>query len=63
MAHNVKPLLTVTEFAAAASICRLTVLRLIRRGELAYVRIGKQYRIPRSALLPSKKIAAGTDAQ
>jgi excisionase family DNA binding protein len=38
-------LLTVSEVAAAMRVSNMTVYRLIKNGELAAVRVGKNYRI------------------
>jgi excisionase family DNA binding protein len=38
-------LLTVAEVAAAMRVSNMTVYRLIKGGELAAVRVGKNYRI------------------
>ena len=38
-------LLTVSEVAAAMRVSNMTVYRLIKSGELAAVRVGKNYRI------------------
>lgn len=38
-------LLTVAEVAAAMRVSNMTVYRLIKNGELAAVRVGKNYRI------------------
>jgi excisionase family DNA binding protein len=38
-------LLTVAEVAAAMRVSNMTVYRLIKGGELAAIRVGKNYRI------------------
>jgi excisionase family DNA binding protein len=43
-------LLTVGEVAAEMRVSNMTVYRLIRGGELAAIRVGRNYRIFRSAL-------------
>jgi excisionase family DNA binding protein len=43
-------LLTVAEVAAAMRVSNMTVYRLIKGGELAAVRVGKNYRIRESDL-------------
>lgn len=38
-------LLTVAEVASVMRVSRMTVYRLIRRGELRAVRVGRNYRV------------------
>ncbi len=38
-------LLTVTEVAAELRVSNMTVYRLIRRGQLSALRVGKNYRV------------------
>jgi excisionase family DNA binding protein len=43
-----EPLLTVSEVAAIMRVSNMTVYRLIKSGQLAAIRVGKNYRIRRS---------------
>ena len=43
-----EPLLTVGEVAELMRVSNMTVYRLIKSGQLAAVRVGKNYRIRRS---------------
>lgn len=45
-----EPLLTVGEVAALMRVSNMTVYRLIKGGQLAAIRVGKNYRIRRSDL-------------
>lgn len=46
---NSMPLMVTTEeFAASIRVCKETVLRMIRRGDLRAKRLGKGFRIPSS---------------
>jgi excisionase family DNA binding protein len=45
-----EPLLTVNEVAQAMRVSNMTVYRLIKSGQLAAIRVGKNYRIRRSDL-------------
>lgn len=40
-------LLTVEEVAAALRVSKMTVYRMVERGEIPSVRIGRSFRIPR----------------
>jgi excisionase family DNA binding protein len=42
------PLLTVSEVAATMRVSNMTVYRLIKSGQLAALRVGKNYRIRES---------------
>jgi excisionase family DNA binding protein len=42
-----EPLLTVAEVAQAMRVSNMTVYRLIKSGQLAAIRVGKNYRIRR----------------
>lgn len=42
-----EPLLTVGEVASVMRVSNMTVYRLIKSGQLAAVRVGKNYRIRR----------------
>ena len=42
------PLLTVGEVAALMRVSNMTVYRMIKSGQLAAIRVGKNYRIRRS---------------
>lgn len=44
-------LLTVQEVAALTRVSTMTVYRLIKRGELRAVRVGRSYRIRRQDLI------------
>lgn len=44
------PLLTVAEVAGLLRVSNMTVYRLIKGGELAAIRVGKNYRIRRGDL-------------
>jgi excisionase family DNA binding protein len=55
-------LYTVAEVAAAMRVSNMTVYRLIKGGELAAVRVGKNYRIRESDLeryLAERSVVAG----
>ena len=43
-----EPLLTVGEVASVMRVSNMTVYRLIKAGQLAAIRVGKNYRIRRS---------------
>ena len=43
-----EPLLTVGEVAALMRVSNMTVYRLIKAGQLAAIRVGKNYRIRRT---------------
>lgn len=43
-----EPLLTVGEVASLMRVSNMTVYRLIKGGQLAAIRVGKNYRIRRS---------------
>ena len=45
MSEQLGPLMTVAEVAAALRVSTMTVYRLIKSGELAALRVGKNYRI------------------
>lgn len=51
--------LTVSEFAALLRLSKMTVYRLIGRGELEVIRAGRTYRIPEEA---AAKFTGGTAA-
>jgi excisionase family DNA binding protein len=38
--------LTVREKAAKLRVCEKTVLRMVKRGELPFTKVGRQYRFP-----------------
>jgi excisionase family DNA binding protein len=44
------PLLTVSEVAETMRVSNMTVYRLIRSGQLAAIRVGKNYRIRESVV-------------
>jgi excisionase family DNA binding protein len=44
-------LLTVMEAAAVLRIGRELAYRMVRTGEIPSIRLGKQYRVPRAALM------------
>ena len=43
-----EPLLTVGEVASLMRVSNMTVYRLIKAGQMAAIRVGKNYRIRRS---------------
>jgi excisionase family DNA binding protein len=43
-----EPLLTVGEVASIMRVSNMTVYRLIKSGQLAAIRVGKNYRLRRS---------------
>lgn len=43
-----EPLLTVGEVAALMRVSNMTVYRLIKSGQMAAIRVGKNYRLRRS---------------
>jgi excisionase family DNA binding protein len=43
-----EPLLTVGEVAAIMRVSNMTVYRLIKSGQLAAIRVGKNYRLRRT---------------
>ncbi len=45
MSEQLGPLMTVAEVADALRVSTMTVYRLIKSGELAALRVGKNYRI------------------
>jgi excisionase family DNA binding protein len=45
-----EPLMTVSEVAEQLRVSNMTVYRLIRAGDLAAIRVGKNYRIRRADL-------------
>jgi excisionase family DNA binding protein len=47
---DVPDLLKVDEVAAMLRVSKMTVYRLVHSGELAGVRVGRSYRIPRDAV-------------
>jgi len=44
-----QPMLSVADIAGQLKVSRMTVHRLLLRGEMEAIQIGKQYRIRRSA--------------
>ena len=40
----------VTEAAAVLGVCRTTAYKLIRRGEIPALRLGRRFLVPRAAL-------------
>lgn len=52
------PLMTVAEVAEVLRVSNMTVYRLIRSGQLAALRVGKNYRIRRQDL--DRYLEAGT---
>jgi len=48
--QNTSEYLKTSEAAAAANVSTDTIGRLIKRGVLAGIRIGRSFRIPRAAL-------------
>ena len=60
-----EPLLTVGEVAELMRVSNMTVYRLIKSGQLAAVRVGKNYRIRRSDVsryLDERAVRTGGDA-
>ncbi|MFZ3062877.1 MAG: helix-turn-helix domain-containing protein [Actinomycetota bacterium] len=58
-----KRLLTVPEVAAMLRVSTMTVYRLIKRGELSAIRVGRGYRITSQAVdryLASESTTSGT---
>ena len=57
-----EPLLTVGEVAGLMRVSNMTVYRLIKAGQLAAIRVGKNYRIRRSdveSYLTERSVNAG----
>ena len=48
--NEISRLLTVAEVAEVMRVSRMTVYRLIRRGDLQAVRVGRNYRVRESDL-------------
>jgi excisionase family DNA binding protein len=60
MAHEASDLMTVTEFAKLIHVTRVTVYRMIERGEIPYLRFGGMIRVKSGeAMLRAKR---GPDA-
>ena len=60
-----EPMLTVGEVAELMRVSNMTVYRLIKSGQLAAVRVGKNYRIRRSDLsryLDERAVRTGGEA-
>ena len=60
-----EPLLTVGEVATLMRVSNMTVYRLIKAGQLAAIRVGKNYRIRRSDVdryLTERSVNVGGDA-
>jgi excisionase family DNA binding protein len=56
-------LLTVREVADAMRISKMTVYRLVKGGQLAAIRVGRNYRIRQAALtqyLAERSVSAGS---
>jgi len=51
----VTPLLTVDEAATYANCHRETILRMIRRGDLAALKVGTTYRISADEFTPTRR--------
>ncbi|MBI2339937.1 MAG: helix-turn-helix domain-containing protein [Deltaproteobacteria bacterium] len=47
---NYEPVLTVREVAGIFKLSSAAVRHLIQKGEIAAIRIGKQFRVPQSAI-------------
>jgi excisionase family DNA binding protein len=64
-AMAIEQMLTVETAAAALSVHPETIRRLIKRGQLQAIKIGKSYRIAESAIIaiqqPQKKEESGTE--
>ncbi len=57
--------LTVAEVAETMRLSRMTVYRLVQRGDLPAVRVGRSYRVPADALdayLAAAEVARDDDA-
>ncbi len=54
-------LLTVAEVAAVMRVSRMTVYRLIRRGQLKAIRVGRNYRVREEDLTTYLERASVTD--
>lgn len=60
-----EPLLTVGEVANLMRVSNMTVYRLIKAGQLAAIRVGKNYRIRRSDVtkyLDDRSVNFGSDS-
>ena len=60
-----EPLLTVGEVATLMRVSNMTVYRLIKAGQLAAIRVGKNYRIRRADVdryLTERSVNVGGDA-
>jgi excisionase family DNA binding protein len=44
--RNLPELMTVAEVAALVRVSKMTIYRMIRKGELPAIAVGKSYRIP-----------------
>ena len=65
MAGFGEPLLTVGEVATLMRVSNMTVYRLIKAGQLAAIRVGKNYRIRRSDVdryLTERSVSFGGDS-
>jgi excisionase family DNA binding protein len=47
---SLEPLLSILEAAAALTVCRTTVIRMIAAKRLRSIRIGRAVRVPESAI-------------
>jgi excisionase family DNA binding protein len=43
-------LLTVSEVAALVRVSKMTIYRMIQKGDLPAITVGKSYRVPRAAV-------------
>lgn len=60
-----EPLLTVGEVATMMRVSNMTVYRLIKAGQLAAIRVGKNYRIRRTDVdryLTDRSVNTGGDS-
>jgi excisionase family DNA binding protein len=53
--------LSLNEAAAVLRVSRSTVRDMVLRGDLACVRCGSDYRIPRTAVLPEQPVGLSAD--
>lgn len=58
---GISRLLTVAEVASVMRVSRMTVYRLIRRGQLKAIRVGRNYRVREEDLGAYLESAAVTD--
>jgi excisionase family DNA binding protein len=54
-------LLTVAEVAALVRVSKMTIYRMIRKGELPAIAVGKSYRIPIAEVRRLTRVRGGLD--